>query len=251
MDVKKEKGPESLDFQGFHLSRVGSVGYRGFMPGIFCSRELTEGIDGGPESVRARLGELLPDNRIVCLRQVHSDRIVTVEDAPFEGFPEADGVVSADPSTVLCIRTADCVPVLLWDEVLQVSGALHAGWRGLALGIVAKGLDLMRSMGCRDIHVGLGPAIGPCCYTVGPEVVRALGTEPSTSSTGSLSVDLHAVALRQATAFGVDPLRIHVLRSCTCCTASYFSYRRDGPAAGRNLSLIGGDACSLPGLPAL
>jgi YfiH family protein len=218
------------------------------MPGVFCTRVLTEGIDGGPQAVRSRLRELMPACRTVCLRQVHSDSIVQADEVEDGLFPEADGVVSSDGAVALCIRTADCVPVLMWDDHAGVIGAVHAGWRGLALGIVGKAVNALRSMGCSSVHVGLGPSIGPCCYEVGPDVTAALGVEPVRSRRNLPSVDLHAVARSQAAAAGVLPECIHEVNACTCCTPSYFSYRRQGPASGRNISVIGGEACSLPGL---
>lgn len=217
------------------------------MRGVFCTRDFSSGIDGGPESARALLARHMPSCRIVCLRQVHRDRIVRAEDLALDVFPEADGVVSTDGSAVLCIRTADCVPVLLWADDAPVVAAVHAGWRGLALGIVKRAIDEIRSLGARSVNLELGPSIGPCCYEVGPEVINALGVEPAASSRGAPSVDLHLVAGAQAVSAGVLPSHVHSVRSCTCCNPSlYFSYRRDGASTGRNLSVIGGEACTLP-----
>lgn len=196
--------------------------------------------------------ELLPDSRVVCLNQVHSDRIVRAEDVPDGTFPEADGVISSDPSVVLCVRTADCVPVLMWADDMPVIAAVHAGWRGLALEIIPRAIGHMKSFGARRIHLGMGPSIGPCCYAVGREVLEALHTVPDRCAEGVLYVDLHRVAMSQALGAGLVPEQIHQVRYCTCCnSASFFSFRRDGESTGRNLSVIGGGSCSLPGLQAL
>lgn len=217
------------------------------MDGIFCSRELSEDIDGGPASARDLLASLMPGRRIVCLNQVHSDRIIRAEDIPDGSFPDADGVVSLDPSIVLCIRTADCVPVLVWSDDTPVIAAVHAGWRGLALGIVGRAVREVFSLGARRVRVALGPSIGPCCYEVGPEVLDALGVAPAVSRKNTPAADLRLAARVQAIRAGAG--EVYDVGPCTCCTEhQYFSYRRDGAATGRNLSAIGGGACTLPGL---
>lgn len=222
------------------------------MQRVFCKREVTHGLDRGPYAVAARLAELLPGSRIVCLAQIHSDRIVRAEDIAPGVFPEADGVISADPSMVLCIRTADCVPLLMWAEDAPIIAAVHAGWRGLAQGIVSKTVDLMRGQGAQHIHVSMGPSIGPCCYAVGADVIEALETGPDRRLGGRLYVDLHRISALQAKKAGVSPDMIHQVQACTYCNSdSFFSYRREGEHTGRNISLIGGEACSLPGLQAL
>ncbi len=222
------------------------------MPGVFCRRDVTEDLHRGPETAWARLKELLPGSRVVCLNQVHSDRIIRAEHVSDGSFPEADGVISEDPAVVLCIRTADCVPVLLWADDAPVIAAVHAGWRGLAGGILPRAVRLMGESGAGQIHVSMGPSIGPCCYAVGPEVLHALRTEPDRRDAGRSFVDLHRIARDQALAAGIAGERIHQVQSCTCCNqGSFFSYRRDGESTGRNISVIGGRSCSLPGLLAL
>ncbi|HVN71946.1 MAG TPA: peptidoglycan editing factor PgeF [Desulfomonilia bacterium] len=212
---------------------------------------MTEDLDGSPEQVSQMLRGLFPDSRIICLKQIHSDMIVRAEDVTPGSFPEADGAVSHDPSFILCIRTADCVPVLLWADDSPLIAAIHAGWRGLALDIVRKAVDLVRAGGARQIHVSMGPSIGPCCYAVGKEVIDALNTEPDRKAAGRIFVDLHRIATLQAQKSGVPSDMIHHVQRCTCCNKdSFFSYRRDGQHAGRNISLIGGESCSLPGLQA-
>lgn len=232
-----------------HPSLLCVIAFR--MPGTFCTRDVTEGLHRGPETAWKRLGELLPGSRVVCLNQVHGDRIVRAEDVPDGMFPEADGAVSLDPSVVLCVRTADCIPVLMWADDSPVIAAVHAGWRGLALKIIPRAVELMRGCGARQVHVSTGPSIGPCCYAVGREVIDALRTVPDRSAEGSLFVDLQRVARDQSLGAGIEPERIHQVRACTCCNGgSFYSFRREGESTGRNISVIGGRSCSLPGLQA-
>ena len=193
----------------------------------------------------------MPGTRIFCLTQIHSDRIIRAEGTSPKDFPEADGIFSRDPADVLCIRTADCVPVLLRADDSSMIGAVHAGWRGLAQDIVSKAVYLMQSDGAKHIHVSIGPSIGPCCYQVGQEVVLALGAKPIARDDGAISVDLAGIASLQAKKAGIAEDRIHMVRSCTCCNPDkFFSFRRDKEAAGRNISVIGGESWSLPGLQA-
>jgi hypothetical protein len=221
------------------------------MQGVFCTREMTEDIDGGPRSTSSKLQEMMPGSRVFCLTQVHSDRIIRADETDPGDFPEADGIISRDPADALCIRTADCVPVLLHADDSPLFGAVHAGWRGLARGIVFKAVHLMQEGGAEKIHVSIGPSIRPCCYQVGQEVVLALNTEPVPRDDGTASVDLAEVAALQAVKAGVPGNRIHRVLPCTCCNPDrFFSFRRDRKAAGRNISVIGGASWSLPGLRA-
>ena len=222
-----------------------------YMQGVFCTKEVTKDLGRGPESVAGRLRELLPGSRIICLEQIHSDRIIRAEDVAPGVFPEADGVISHEPSFVLCVRTADCVPILMWADDSPVIAAVHAGWRGLAKRIVTKAVHLMLASGAQQIHVSMGPSIGPCCYAVGREVIEALNADTERTMDGRPSVDLRRIAALQAENTGVSPVMIHHVECCTYCTGdTFFSYRREGEHAGRNISLIGGASCSLPGLQA-
>ncbi|HHO75926.1 MAG TPA: peptidoglycan editing factor PgeF [Deltaproteobacteria bacterium] len=221
------------------------------MRGVYCTREISEGLSISPETVRARLRELLPGSRIYVLDQVHSDGIVLAQELAPDDIPSADGIISRDSDVVLCIRTADCVPVLLWVDDMPIIGAVHAGWRGLAKGIVKKGIEYMHSFGATKIHAGIGPCIGPCCYEVGRNVVDAIGTEEVIHAGHSMYLDLAGAALSQCLEAGLMNHMVHNVNVCTSChPGQFFSYRRDGDAAGRNLSLIGGKSWSLPGLQA-
>ena len=221
------------------------------MKGVYCTRDVTEGLDGGPDSVAAMLRNLLPDAHVYCLNQVHSDAIVFAEDIAPGDIPEADGIISRDPGDVLCVRTADCVPVLLWDDSSPMIAAVHAGWRGLARGIVKKAVKSMEALGASGIHVSIGPCIGPCCYEVGPDVVDALGRQHLQYIKDSMYLDLAGIARSQALGAGVNRAGVSSVDVCTSChPGKFFSYRRDGVLTGRNISLIGGGAWSLPGLQA-
>jgi len=186
------------------------------------------------------------------VHQVHGNRVVSATRAALGGGPpeakrrldEADGLVATEPGLVLVVFTADCVPVLLADPVNRVVGAVHAGWRGLAAGVVEAGVAAMAAAGA-DLAATValvGPAIGGCCYEVGPEVADALGDRypvaRSTTRGGRLAVET-ALAARQALlGAGLDPGRVTTMGECTHHHPErYFSYRRDG-LTGRQAGLI-------------
>lgn len=219
------------------------------MHGVFCTREFSEGIAGEPHAATARVRMEVPEGPVLFPTQVHGDRIVLAKEA--RDMPEADGIISDNPDDILGILTADCLPVLAWSDDPPLIAALHAGWRGLAAGIVAQGIQRMRSLGARTITLSLGPAIGPCCFAVQADVLNTLRHRPVRQAQGHFYLDLWEIAIAQARRAGVARHQIRTLRLCTRCHPElFFSYRRDGRAAGRNITLMGGRTCRLPGLRA-
>lgn len=219
------------------------------MHGVFCTRGFSEGVVGEPRPARERVHGAAPQDNIFFLTQVHGDRIVLAHEAA--NLPEADGIISDNPQDMLGILTADCLPILAWSDDPPLIAAFHGGWRSLAKGIVATGLRRMQSMGGRRIHISLGPAIGPCCFEVGADVAAAFPAATQRHEGGKHFLNLWEIAISQARQSGIEVPTIRTVRLCTMCQAAlFFSYRREGSATGRNISLIGGSACSLPGLQA-
>jgi len=165
---------------------------------------------------------------------------------PPEGKPplgEADGLVTTDPGVVLGVLTADCAPVLLADPAARVVGAVHAGWRGLAAGVVEAGVAAMAALGADPAAtVGLiGPAVGGCCYEVGPDVREAVGARYpaalATTRDGRPALDPAAGAAQALEGAGLGQVR--VARECTVDLADrHFSHRRDHGRSGRQAGLI-------------
>ena len=165
---------------------------------------------------------------------------------PPEGKPpvgDADGLVTADPGVVLVVLTADCAPVLLADPGAGVVGAVHAGWRGLAAGVVEAGVAAMAELGADPgAMVGLvGPAVGGCCYEVGPEVREAVGERYpaalATTRDGLPGLDPAAGAAQALERAGVGQVR--VAGECTVdLEERFFSHRRDHGRTGRQAGLI-------------
>ena len=129
----------------------------------------------------------VPPDRFVTLNQVHGRRVIAIprgiDDAALMALqthrPDADGLVSAEPDIALVVRAADCVPLLMADRRTGVVAAVHAGWRGTAARVAVAAIETMgREFGTDpgDVVVAVGPAIGPCCYEVGTDVVDAFAS---------------------------------------------------------------------------
>lgn len=177
------------------------------------------------------------------LTQVHGTAIVDA--AGLSGAPEADASVTTAGGTVCAIMTADCLPVLFCDQNGWVVAAAHAGWRGLAAGILEKTVARMRAAGAGEITTWLGPAIGPEYFEVGEDVRQAFvaqdaGTsaafQPILAHKGKYLADIYALARTRLRHAGV-----HRISGGGLCTVSdsrrFFSYRRD-KVTGRMASLI-------------
>jgi len=158
---------------------------------------------------------------------------------------EADGLVTAEAGVVLAVLTADCAPVLLADPAARVVGAVHAGWRGLAAGVVEAGVAAMAGLGADPAAtVGMvGPAVGGCCYEVGPEVREAVGARYpaalATTRDGRPALDPAAGAAQALERAGVEGTTARLAGECTVDRAGrYFSHRRDHGRTGRQAGLI-------------
>jgi len=221
------------------------------MKGVFSTIDYTSNTDGSADSIRQMMSEYLKTSRIITLNQVHEDTIIIADDVIPHAIPEADGVISLNPEDTLVIRTADCLPVLACSDN-GISGAFHAGWRGLSMGIVKKGILKMKSLGADSIRISAGPAIGPCCFRVGGDVAKEFRFPYSRQDDdGGYYFDLWEMAKAQAMSAGIQKHMITSFRICTCCSKELFnSYRRDNLSAGRQISAIGGRSWSLPGLRA-
>ncbi len=138
----------------------------------------------------------------------------------------ADGQVTGLPGVGVMVLAADCLPVSIARE--GAVGMLHAGWRGLAAGVLEEGVAALAEVGGHGpIEAVLGPCAGVCCYEVGPEVKAALGLADRQRGT----VDLRAIAEQRLVAAGVG--RVVQAGGCTICDERYFSHRREGERAGR------------------
>ncbi|HVL76367.1 MAG TPA: peptidoglycan editing factor PgeF [Noviherbaspirillum sp.] len=198
-----------------------------------------------PDSVRANRALLrtrLPDEP-AWLSQVHGNRVVHADSAV--DAPQADASITSRRGVVCAIQTADCLPVLFCDVAATVVGAAHAGWRGLAGGVLQNTVGAMRTAGARDIIAWLGPAIGPRRFEVGQDVVKAFCAQspglrsafvPREAVPGKHLADIYALARMILAEAGVR--QVFGGGRCTVEESrDFYSYRRDG-VTGRMASLI-------------
>lgn len=176
----------------------------------------------------------------VRVRQVHGNNIIMAAESEGGPPPEADGLLTRQVRLPLAIRTADCAPVFLYDARQDGIGLVHAGWRGAQKNILKSAVTLMRRQwhtDPTDIMALLGPAIRSCCYEVGGEFSGYFPQEVSARG-GRHYLDLPRVLFHQLTALGVPKENIRDCGVCTCCEERCFSYRREGAAAGRMISIM-------------
>jgi YfiH family protein len=193
----------------------------------------------------------VPRASLAGVHQVHGASVIDARELDPEQRTKADGLVSDDPSVVVTVRVADCVPLLIADTHRGVVAVVHAGWRGTAAGITAAAVSrLTEAYGSSPANLiaALGPSIGPCCYIVGAELLgtfREGGHGDSNPDRWFLPgerrrLDLWAANRDQLAAAGVPSGAIFVSGLCTACHPAWFySYRREGAGAGRLIGFIG------------
>jgi YfiH family protein len=228
-----------------------------------------------------------PTATLVTLRQIHSGMIRVVGPMDLEPplqTPDGRAVLRGDalmtdvPGVMLGAQTADCVPVLVADVKRRAVAAFHAGWRGTLKRIVERGIGTMRlQYGSRpeDLVAAVGPAIGPCCYSVGEEVRFEFESQfayadelfsevydsdpvrdkypllfltaraPGHSNIGpQIHLDLWEANRRQLLDAGIPAKRVTLVGECTACSVSeggkkYFSHRAESGFTGRMMSVVG------------
>lgn len=197
---------------------------------------------GAVDANRARLRALLP-NEPRWLKQVHGARVVDA--GSVYDRPEADAAVAREPGTVCAVLVADCLPVLLANREGSAVAAAHAGWRGLAAGVLSNTVAAMTKAGgnASDLVAYIGPGIGPRAFEVGQDVFEAFtDVDPDAANAfarhtpGKWLADLAALARRALERCGVGEISGGDL--CTFSDAArFYSYRRD-KVTGRMAALI-------------
>ncbi len=245
-----ERAPWGWELTCAPLTRLGRHG--------FTARDLDPGrgaaADAAWTAVAAWLG--VPASSLWRLDQVHGCHAVRVDalaPASDEPLPTADAAITTRTDVAVAVKAADCVPILLAHPDGAV-GAVHAGWRGTAQGIAGRTVgDLAAAVGGspRDIVAAIGPSIGPCCYEVGPEVRETFHVAgfaetdldrwflPAESPRATHVLDMWRSNRDQLVAAGLDPANVHVAGLCTATHSDWlWSYRREGPNAGRMIAAI-------------
>jgi YfiH family protein len=182
-------------------------------------------------------------NQVITARQVHGNHVALTEPGDAgQVLANTDGLATKEPGVALLLRFADCQPIVLYDPVHEAMSLIHAGWRGLAQGIAFRAVEKMRDAFESDpseLMAGLGPAIGPCCYTVGHDVAAAMGYAlpdwrqvMAPVGEDAWRLDLSAANAQQLRATG-----IHTIEQANLCTAchhdEFFSHRAEQGLTGR------------------
>ena len=165
------------------------------------------------------------------MKQVHGTDVADLDALAESQVPVADAAVASKPGRVGVVLTADCMPLFLADESAERIAVAHAGWRGMAAGVIERTLEAMGSNPSR-VMAWMGPTIGPAAFEVGPEVREAFmaadmdaGAAFRSHKPGKYMADLYALARRRLDRAGVR--RVHGGGFCTYTEAQrFFSYRR-------------------------
>lgn len=180
-------------------------------------------------------------------RQVHGARVIDAAEYPEGAMAEADALVGGAGS-IVGIRVADCVPILVAEETTGRVAAIHAGWRGTVAGVIAAAMQALRAPAGARIIAAIGPCIGPCCFEVGADVGRtiaeAAGSDSVIARTSGekMFVDLRKAVRLMLLREGLPNDAIEDVAGCTRCEKDlFFSYRREGAASGRHLAAISSD----------
>jgi len=201
---------------------------------------LTDDDPGDVAANRERLAALtsIAPERTLRGMQVHEAHVRLVRELPAPDAPleQADGQATALTGVAALVLTADCLPIALVAR--EAVAVVHAGWRGLAGGVLAEGVRALRELGAEgDVHAAIGPGAGVCCYETGPEVHAAFEAYGPQARHAS-HADLKDVARRQLEQAGAG--EVADVGLCTMCAPDglFFSHRRDGAITGRQAGVV-------------
>lgn len=184
---------------------------------------------------------------LIHMRQIHSDHVVVVDETmDFATPPECDALITDQPDTPLMVMSADCIPILVYDPLQRVIGAIHAGRAGALSAILPKTIERMaQTYGTRieNVRISMGPSIHGCCYEINPQIAAEVEEkgykEALREEKEKLFLDVNTVLLKQLHTMGISSPHIEVINECTaCCSDTYFSYRADQQYTGRIAGVI-------------
>ncbi len=228
--------PAPAQVRAFITTRAGGVSRAPYAS--FNLGELTADDPAAVQANKVRLEALLPQPPR-WLRQVHGARVVAAETAAGE---QADAAFTATPGVVCAVKIADCMPVLLTDAAGSAVGIAHAGWRGLAAGVVENTVHAL-GIDPGALMAYLGPAIGPRAFEVGDEVRSAFcAVDPAAATAfephapGKWLADLFVLARQRLARCGVR--RVYGGGLCTYSDPARFYSHRRNPVTGRMAALI-------------
>lgn len=217
-------------------TRLGGVSEAPHLASMNLGRSLGDSPDAVDENYR-RMGEAIgfDPHSIVYTNQIHSNIVRRVGAADIGSTYDCDGFVTNERNVTLAVRTADCVPILLYDDI-GVIGAVHAGWRGTAGRIQCNAVMQMCALGASpgNIKAAIGACIHKCCYEVGSDFCKSLNEllGPELASrhieerAGAVYCDLVSLNIELLISAGIRKENITASDDCTCCQSElYFSHR--------------------------
>lgn len=177
--------------------------------------------------------------------QTHSSIVKRVR-TDRRNYLKCDALISSNPGFVT-LKTADCIPIIIYDPIRKKVAAIHAGWKGLFSGVIINTFLKLKGGGSRikDLRIVTGPHIRVCCYSVSEKRIQLFTKKGYPESSivnridGIAYLNLSAIMHWQLKKAGIEKEQTDSLEICTCCDDHYHSYRRDGEKAGRNYSFIG------------
>ncbi|MDR3550074.1 MAG: peptidoglycan editing factor PgeF [Candidatus Babeliales bacterium] len=197
-----------------------------------------------------KLKKVMNAQQLFFAHQVHSDRGIVVDQdvlqnsAPFKS--DADFLVTNQPHVGIGVMTADCLPIVFHDKVRNVVAVTHAGWRGAVIGVAVKTVEMMSEIYGSDpsgIAVFFGPSAKVCCYKVGEDFMKnlagfAYADRVLQQHEGGWFFDLPLFNRIQLEAAGIKKEAFHLdYNICTMCDESFYSHRRQGESAGRQMTV--------------
>lgn len=248
--------PEDLFIHGI------STRHGGVSKGVFGTLNLGLHVDDDLNDVRRNRdiffeGLELPKGQGTTCQQVHGSKVVKINKAQAgsgmykfeESIKDADALITNEPSIPLMLFFADCTPILIADPVQKAIGVAHGGWRGTVASIAARTVEQMvKEYGSKpeNLLAGIGPAIGPCCYEVGTEVIKQFRDafpdfydKIIIDEKGGQHLNLWKANELQLKKAGIKPENIDVAGVCTACNhRQFFSYRADNGKTGRIAAVL-------------
>ena len=183
----------------------------------------------------------LDSKKLVSINQVHSSKIISAKHAGH--YDSSDGIINLGGNLVCSIKVADCLPIYFINRTSRTIGLVHAGWRGLSLGIINEYINNVKKNNERasDNFVLIGPSIKKCCFIIQNDVINHFNSRfYSKINDKHFQVDLQEWAVDQIMNLNIKNDKIFVIDKCTYCNKDlYESFRRDGDAAGRMYALLG------------
>ena len=178
-------------------------------------------------------------NYIAIPNQIHSNKIKWVNSNGC--FNNTDGLITKNKKIILSLRTADCIPIFLYDQKYNIKGLVHSGWRGTKDKIINNAIKSMIRKGSKlsDIYVLLGASIHKCCYEIGEDLVKYFNKNCIYNNNKKTYLSLQEQIQLDLGRLNINDTNIYIDNRCTFMEDRLSSYRRDKEKAGKMISLFG------------